>query len=654
MSVELLLNYAEKQPADTGKIIYCFTHNYGFESESAGYEYRLQKLAIEALINKMKGGENLYFSKLFLAIAEKYLKTHFSRTNVGRGNSFIMQHFDLKESESLRKLRILIIKEVLTLYKNAVFEVSIIKFLHQLSLFGYHGEVSKVLEKDSELIIEFFQRYFSPNRFIHCLIVNTYTSRLSNNNINFSRELSQNFKTKAYELYALITKEYSRSELELSYEAYYKTKSDRVIEYTKQFEFNDYISFFDDLIDLKIFDDKGTRNDWLIGTGVIALFQGLFNRNIALFKLVIIDFLPYADKLKISPHQLIKFMLLTMKKSEAYSLINASGLERKSLWMNAFYTELKPNQIVVKDLNHLEEHYTTAPVNSLYTGGISYLLNYEAKEAGFFKKLVNIILVRADSKPDIAQLFRPIFYDINTNENKLYELIKNDIELLQVLYIATNKVEPHFDYSGEFFSKLLDEDPLFMARYLSELEEEHREDTRDYSFLWLRNDYIKIMEQVDEYFLLDEEKYSFLREYQHFYHKRENPSKDEMIITRQDDYINQKIKAYCFDKNYMNMLFYFIHKLQYERKAQFFKTFLMTNKNLDGFKALEQCSYSMSWSGSKIPLLKARIEHLEKIMSFCNSVELLEHRSYLTQLIEYEREDIKIRQKKEYMDEDYF
>lgn len=654
ISVELLLNLAEKQPVNTGKVIYCFTHYYGFEPESESYNYRLQKLAIEVLINKMEGGSNLYFSKLFLAVATEYLKTHFSSTKAGRGHTFIIQQFDLNESEPLRELRSLIITKALELHGNSALKDSVTKFLFQFSQSWHHGAVSKIIENDSELLIEFFQRYFTQDKLLHCIIVHNYTSRLRNYKIDYSCELDSSFKNKIYELYALIVKEHINAEIRLGYEKYQAARSHRIIEYIKEFQFNDYILFFEELVSIQKY-NKENRNDWLIDNGLIALFQGLVNKDIGLFNLVIVDFLPFVDDLKVSPHKLVEFMLSAMDKYSVNSLINSAGFKRKFLWLSAFYTELIPDKIVEKDLIELEAHYLTAPIDSFYVG-LTYLLNYETKEAGFFKKILNILLLRADTESRIAQPLRSIFSEINNDKNKLYKLISDDIELLQQVYIAASKAESHFDYNGKEFSKLLDEVPLFMARYLSETESEKRqlEDTRDYSFIWLRDDCINLMEQVDEFFLLNEQKYGFYREYQNFYQRRQHPTKDEVIIARQDKYINQKIKEHCLNKEYMSMLFHFIHELQNERKPQFFKTFLAVNKSFESFKALEVVSYSTSWSGSKIPLLNARIKHLEKIASFCDTVELLEQRSYLNQRIEYEREDIKIRKKKEYMDEDYF
>ncbi len=105
LALGLLLQYAEAQPEMSGRIVYCFTNDFGFESESYNYYYRVQQLVSDELIDKSAGGKNLYFSKLFIAVAENYLQTHFSCTRAARNNAIAMYDFDLVESDELTSLR---------------------------------------------------------------------------------------------------------------------------------------------------------------------------------------------------------------------------------------------------------------------------------------------------------------------------------------------------------------------------------------------------------------------------------------------------------------------------------------------------------------------------------------------------------------------
>ncbi|TXL02304.1 hypothetical protein BMR08_18560, partial [Methylococcaceae bacterium CS2] len=108
MSLDIFMQYLNKQPQDTPKILRCFVDNYGFQPESYRFGYHAQMAVVEKIIEYSDSGKNEYYSRLFIALSEKYLHTHFSSVKSGKGQTINIVNFDLADTNELFSLRKLI------------------------------------------------------------------------------------------------------------------------------------------------------------------------------------------------------------------------------------------------------------------------------------------------------------------------------------------------------------------------------------------------------------------------------------------------------------------------------------------------------------------------------------------------------------------
>jgi hypothetical protein len=243
--------------------------------------------------------------------------------------------------------------------------------------------------------------------------------------------------------------------------------------------------------------------------------------------------------------------------------------------------------------------------------------------------------------------------ELNKNLNSVFS---GRFTLLEDAYIVIDKVKQHADYNGTTFSVLLDNDQAFMDKYLeykfSAKDYLSRfDDSRDYSFIWLRNDCITIMRRITSKVFKHDCKGHCFGYYESFFNKSVNPQTDNLIIEKQDEYLLKEIEK-GFDKNeYMRFLFHLIAGFPLKRKLVFFKAFLDKNKKYDDFKNLPNEPTFSSWSGSAVPMFQEKIDFYENIIQLCNSVELLKHRQYVEQRIQEIRYKIQHEKKRDFTEE---
>lgn len=216
MSLDLLLQYAEKRPNDTPKILYYFIDRYGFQPDSYRYDYYVQHGVIDKLLEYSSTGSNAYFTRLFIALAENYLHTHFSSTKAGRAHSFTITQFDLIYSKSLCNLREKILKQLFDLFKNKEYQKHILKILMTHAQSGLNVSVGGIVEDDSKLILPFFISELDPSDIYHCIVVQQYLRLLKRFDIQTEQSLKEKFQSPEYSLYDLLTNKLERVELKLS------------------------------------------------------------------------------------------------------------------------------------------------------------------------------------------------------------------------------------------------------------------------------------------------------------------------------------------------------------------------------------------------------------------------------------------------------
>lgn len=77
------------------------------------------------------------------------------------------------------------------------------------------------------------------------------------------------------------------------------------------------------------------------------------------------------------------------------------------------------------------------------------------------------------------------------------------------------------------------------------------------------------------------------------------------------------------------------------------------NDSIEVFEKIPIEKSSYSWSGSLIPLIEQRIRSLENIKANLKGSKFIQHRSYLDNLINRKKEEIKRERREEYLENIY-
>jgi hypothetical protein len=650
ISLDLFLQYAEKQPHDTPKILYYLVDRYGFQPDSYRYDYHVQYAVIEKIIEHIGSGSNKYFIRLFIALAENYLHTHFSTAKTGRAHTITFTEFDLIDSKSLLNLRENILKQLFNLYKNKNYQKYILKLLMSHTQSGLNISVSGIVENDSKNILPFFGSALNPSNIYHCIVVQEYLRLLKRFNLQAEEALKVRFQTPEYMIYDLLTNRFERVELKLSHDAYIEYKKKKIEKLTLSYSKEDYDNIFHQLhVILQIIE---RHSQWQINQGILSIFEDLTRRNAELSCKVIKHYLDQGDFLEIDPSIVIFNMLDTYKAARVFYIINTPEYPTKNRWLFSYYRHLHSSEVQQEHIDAIYKLYKESKLKD-FINDLDYLLKYEAVQKGFIANIVDIIIERTKNSQEFAHSLSLMFNPHTEINKQLNPVFSGKFTLLEDAYMAIDKVEQHADYDGSTLTVLLDNDHVFIDRFLRDKFDRKKylsrhDDSRDYSFIWLREDSMDIMQRITSFVFEYECKGHCFGYYKTFFNKSVNSQTDNSILEKQDEYLLKEIEVEFDKNNYMRFLFSVIIGFSLQRKLVFYKAFLDRNKKFGDFKSLPYEPTLSSWSGSAVPMLQGKIDFCEKMIQLCNSVAFLKHRQFIEQRIQEIRNQIQHEKKRDF------
>lgn len=653
LSLDLFMQYAEKQPNDTPKTLYYLINRYGFQPDSYRYDYYVQHGVIDKLLEYSSSGFSNYFTRLFIALAENYLHTHFTSTKTGRAHTITFTKFDLVDSKSLRNLRENILKNLFELFKKKRYQKHILKLLMTHSKSGLNISVSSIIENDSKLILSFFNNELNPRNIYHCIVVQQYLRLLKRFDIQIEESLKAQFQSPEYTLYDLLTNKLERVELKLSHDAYREYKNNKINKLTASYSDEDYEKILHQLYEIQQI--AGDHSQWQINQGILSILENLSKRDIELSCKVLRNYLGQGDYLTINPCVVMYNILLRCKAEKVFNVISTPVYSTKDRWLFSYYQHLPSHEIKKEHMDALFELYKNSD-HSYFINDIDYLLNYEVIKKGFIAEIVEIIIKRTNNASEYAHSISLLFNRHTEINKNIQSVFSGNFTLLEDAYIAVDRVDHHADYDGSSLSILLDNDQTFIDRYLKDKFSRkdylsYYDDSRDYSFIWMRKDFDNIMERVTSVVFEQECKGKCFGYYESFFNKSLNPQNDNSILDKQNKYLIKEIET-KFDKNeYMRFLFSVVAGFPLKRKIIFYKSFLNSNRSFDDFKKIPYEPTISSWSGSAVPMLQEKIDFYERVVQLCNSVELLKHRQFIEQIIQEIRNQIQHEKKRDFTNE---
>lgn len=650
ISLDLILLYINKNKHNGEKITKFIIDEYGYEPESYSYDYVQQKILIDWIIKNSDHGMNECFSRMFLSIAEVFLKTHFSSVKSSNKASVKLVRFNLVDTEKLKELRGLLLSYIFKLYQQDKYESDVLSLLLRHSNSGCDINVGSIVENDSKFIIPFLNKELDKNDIYHCVIVQDYLKLLRRLNISFSPNLTKKFSNDRYNIYDAFTNRLERAELELDLQEYDEYKLKKFEQLTESYTLSNYRKLFKDLQE-SLEKIGGDRFRWQIKEGVTTILECLIEKNVDLAKDTIKEYVHSGDYFKIFPDKIIATLSDKIGYKALFDFISSLEFSGKDYWLFIFYYNLRYENINKQHCTNLTKLLETASHND-YKLSFDSLLKYEAFERGFIRKAIATVLNRSSEDPRFIQSLSLLFNHHTEAFKKIDWIFDRDYNLLEKAYLSYEKCDIHADHDGRMLNIFLDKSRSFIKTWLDDLFSRKPyisdyDDKRDYSNVWLREDYSEVMSEISDYVYKKELEGKSNNYYQAFFN---NSSNKEQVLNIQNTFLLDKINENILDTGYLNFIFSVVAAFELKRKVIFYERFLEINKDFESFSTLRFEPMHESWSGSRVPLLERKVDFYKELIVLCKGIDYLEHRGFLENRIQQLRDSIQSEKKRDFID----
>jgi len=676
MAIDLILQYLSMRPKEAPYVLTLLSEDYGFQYTSYLRGFEVQRSVVDAIWNRVERGEAL-FPDLFLAVVKEYLPTHFDNCRMKDARMLQFLRFDLPATQELIELRRTIWKRLIQLYENTICREKILNLIHEYSKLRFRLKNHKVVGKDAEIVLPFLETVLVPDNYQDCVIFHDYANLLETHGLTVQEEAKKKFTNNSYRLSRVLyttwngvrttvaldnrgASEYIHREFQdyggpyacsllsfqlvtrrMSFEECEDRRMAKIESLTSGYTFLDYCLFFECCLTVR---QSGLhqQNEYPLQTGVCDAVILLSDKDPNLFVEVMEYYLSIGDPLTLPPKRLVSKLVEQNGVEGAFYILNEQEYPTKDRWLFSFHEVLPIEDVNEKWITHLLNLYETADTGNL-TPDWDYLLKFTSVDHRVVAKAVSAILSKAESDAKGAFALNMLFNPHEKISNRIVELFSEDFDLLKETYKVLEGTQHHSDYTGRAFNQILDIDSGFASEYIDSKFKNSRngwldryDDTRDYSFIWQRDDYQRIMRKIVDAVCFNEKNLigisgSYLEA---FFERREKNKTDHDIEKRQDEFLSKLIAQRHHDNNFMEFLSRFIAEFPSDRRLFFAETFVHHNKSFKDFeKLLLEPSIWSGTGGSWVPELQDRKKFWAALLPMMNSIELLQHRQYIERQI---------------------
>jgi len=660
IALELLLKYVAKRPDELQQVLFLLTDRFGFDHRSHLNGFRIQQDAIDLLLKYANNGQNELYSRIFLAVAEKYLQIHFHTAEPKSRHAINIIDFHLPPTPELFQLRQIIWNPVFLLFKIPSLRKTVLNVLHNYCISNHADSVKEIETQDAIRVLHFMNAELDPDSFCHCYAVHEYLNLLGSHRIPFDKEMDVKFTNEVYKLSTVLLQNNSeRRNLDLNHDEYKQLKRMQIDEKIKNFRLSDYKHFLNMCQEIYI-EMVPKRMDYQIQMETINILLALADREPNLYIDVLQYYLRLGDpfnliSLPTSP-RLIEKLVEISKAERSYEILRSLDPTMRP-WLFCYYITLPANEISKDYLHQLYSLYRETEGSGL-PRSLDFLLKYRSFDEDVIVRVTEIILEKVMADPNSAYPLASLFNKYTDANNEIINIFTENKYVLKQAYFAVLKIKEHADYDGKTFERILDLDSDFISEYIDHVYKIEKipgmpHDTRDFAFLWIRDDYEEVIARTVKQTFKNELKQGTFR-YAHAYLKtffvnRINHEKNNEIRERQDRFLDGFIKQQYNNPDLMSFIFGVIAHFPAERRRKFVVLFLEYNKCFKDFQRLALEPNSWGWSGSDVPMLEKRVDYFESLLPHLNDVQLLQHRQHVERIIQGFRKRIELGKKKDFI-----
>jgi hypothetical protein len=655
MSFELLLKYLEKSNESLGYIIKGLVERYNFKANDWRYGFNVQIHVIDTIIEKMKGKNDYLYSKLFIILAEEYLKIEHSEQQWSGGDTINMITFRLSPNEYITPLRGKIIQNLSSLMLIKDHEgdaLDVIK--NHIGRLRFDGK--DMLKAD----LPFFEKHLVKNlngeEIAHCLIMQDLCEHLNDLEIDFPTTWENQFTNTALELSNFLIEDRSeRKMLGMGYEEYNQHRFKFMVEYFSTITLEQFDCYMQECVKLHGA-LSGRERDYIFKNGLDMSLRAIAETHQEIYADIISTYIDYDDVFELPPNQVVSSLFKTMPHKSIWGLINSKDYRRKKLWCSFYFSSIPTESISTKEVGYLLIHFNSTPSYEL-TNWLDFLSKYRSVEVDIYPKVVRILLNKSIEDINYSRSLGHIFNRNSEVFDSWFEIFESDKSLIFDAYRAAFKVDSHFDYSGEALDILTTKKPDFLELVVDSIYERERwpsshTNMPQLNFLWTRESFI---EDIECYAIsiYNKEKSSF-RIHDSIFKKlfsKENDKANNIELTnKKHDFIKSTIIKNINDIKYVCFIFDVANKMSEDFRLEILNLFIHENGNFEDFKSVEYELTTTGWTGSRVPILEREKNYLIKVLPMLNYIEFLEHKDHVEKQIEYKIEAIEFEKKRDFLE----
>ena len=643
-AIELLLRYYHKRPDLFEQIYSAFVSRLGVDKDALQFGYFTQKTVVEKLCAAVESNSTDELLFLFVRVAEQFLKLSFSRTEGGRQNTVTFYTISLTLHDTVLEYRKMLLQQVYKIYKCGNCHEEIESLLMDYCKGHGANEDYAIVKHELDFVLPFFTR-FSPNNLYHCVIAERIKKAAKRAEYDCGNALEPFLKSRKYEIYNVLKANHSEM-VHLDYQEYDTWHRDQVQNMVQQYSFQEFQYLLQVCKEyLETVDCEGR----LLSFGVECAIEA-FSKNQKLYIDVVNEYLnadtPYAIRAYGILHNLFKMM----PAGDVKALIESHDFSQKNTWLWDFYVELPAEQIsafwaddFLKYLGSVSRHIRTSPYRPL-----DEIEKFECVDKDIILKASKIITSHYEESPFVFSLyFSPMMNPSHAETGKIIAKYKNDIPLLEDIYLKCAAYSSHEDYDGHLLAAIILEDPKFLYCYLEKLLEKtscfyasHNEWVSRLEFIWRDDAFLPYMDLISDYVFEKTEGKRWIYSSivgQLLLHKNGETG----VAEKQEKWIQDTIERHCLDQQRMYGLFSAIDKHSDNCRRNALKKLLKLNCDYTLFEKLPLEAPSWGGCGSIVPVMQERIIYLTSLMPLVSGVEYLKHKQKVERDIEIWRERIK-------------
>lgn len=625
-AVDLVLRYLEQSQGEGQAVYRLLTHTFGITHRTHFQGFEAERVLLEKLWERTRGGDDELFSLLYIAVAEPFLKTHFSPSESFSDDSLTIYQYDPPATPEFLSIRERLWNRLfLLLERSAIFRARVVGLLQKHAQSGYEVGNTDVVAYDAAVVLPLARAQLQPTNFRECLAVRDYLDLLERLKVPSDSTVADHFSTETFRLSELLLVD-RLERLAMGRKAYEAQQQEEWANAAADLKTGDSGALLGRCAEIQAV-VRGGHREYQFQQNLKGLLLAVAARDATLFEELVRELLRSPGALAIEPFPVVLRLIEQVGVEQTYEILKTADSTLRIRWLLAYFFLLPAAAVTVERAHEVCKLYGEAPSDQLIYG-LAYLLKYLSADPAIVVKVTEALLRKEEVR--VGAIFSGAFDHEEGLAEQLPSLYHDRVDLLKQAYVAGAKADRHSDMEAAIFNTLLDLDPHFISEWVRFIYWNHRwpsdhDDDRDYASLWSRADYFAVMSNLIRTIAERHRDQGFLGGYFLVFFKVPSVGA-ESLRQRQDEFLSQFIAENAPDDALMEAVFSAVSQFDADRRRQHIGTFLTHNTNVGSFERLALEPHSWGGSGSFVPTLQGRIDFLESLLPMLSSGPLLGHR----------------------------